>query len=252
MIDEILEILDRIEPLILVLLPALLGLWLKISTKLKEENETFKKAERKKAIDKYGVWEHEESKRVIIKVKELCRVYKDRSTADDVMYIQIENGTVASSKLCNMFFTCLAEDDRYSEIPKKIRKLQRIPYSQLSDWVEEVSKHEILIPEADKIDYHIDDEFFNNVESQMARPVFDKNGYLIGVVIFNYSKKFYNSTSEQEDNKNTYDQSELLKQFQSAVESVFIAYHVAQADFKRQLGLSSVYDDENSKEENDG
>lgn len=251
MIDEILEILDKIEPLILVLLPALLGLWLKISTKLKEENETFKKAERKKAMGKYGVWEHEESKRVIIKVKELCRVYKDRSTADDVMYIQIENGTVASSRLCNMFFTCLAEDDRYSEIPKKIRKLQRIPYSQLADWAEEVSKHEILIQEVDKIDYHIDDEFFNNVESQMARPVFDKNGYLIGVVIFNYSKKFYNSTSGEEDSKNTYDQSELLKQFQSAVESVFITYHVAQADFKRQLGLSNMYDDEDSKEDED-
>lgn len=250
MIDRILEILDKIEPLILVLLPALLGLWLKISTKLKEENDSFRKAERKKATEKYNVWKHEESKRVIIKIKELCRVYKDRSIADDVMFLQLENGTMASSRLCNMFFTCLAEDDRYSEIPKKIRKLQRVPYSQLGEWANTVSEHELLVPQTETTNFHIDEDFLSDVKSQMARPVFDKDGYLIGVVIFNYSKEFYNSVSGLADEKNTYAQSELLKQFQSAVESVFIAYHVSQADFKKQLGLTTIFND-NGVEEND-
>ena len=118
--DEFLKILDKIEPLILVVIPTLFGIWMKTANKIKEKNESFKRGEQKKALEKYNMWEHEESRRVIAKIKELCRVYKDRSKADEVMYLQLENGTVATSKLCNMFITCLAEDDRYSVIPKKL------------------------------------------------------------------------------------------------------------------------------------
>ena len=85
--DKILELLDKIEPLILVVLPTLFGIWLKTSTKIKEKNDSIRRSERKKALEKYDMWEHEESRRVIIKIKELCRVYKDRSEADEGMYL---------------------------------------------------------------------------------------------------------------------------------------------------------------------
>lgn len=237
--DKILEILDKIEPLILVVVPALIGIWLKVSTKVKEENETFKKMENKKLLEKYNMWEHEESRRVIMKIKELCRIYKDRSVADEVMYLQLENGTIATSKLCNMFVTCLAEDDRYSDIPKKIKKLQRLPYSQLAEWVDKVSENRVVIPEFGVETIHIEEDFFSSVNSHMAKSVIDKDGYLIGMVVFNYKNKNFNSPNEQNDECNENHQLKLLREFKVSVEAIFIAYNVARIDMKKELGLDS-------------
>lgn len=240
--DKILEILDKIEPLILVVVPALIGIWLKVSTKVKEENETFKKMENKKLLEKYNMWEHEESRRVIMKIKELCRIYKDRSVADEVMYLQLENGTIATSKLCNMFVTCLAEDDRYSDIPKKIKKLQRLPYSQLAEWVDKVSENKVVIPEFGVETIHIEEDFFSSVNSHMAKSVIDKDGYLIGMVVFNYKNKNFNSPNEQNDECNENHQLKLLREFKVSVEAIFIAYNVARIDMKKELGLDSHHD----------
>lgn len=240
--DKFMELLDRIEPLILIVLPALFGIWLKTSNKVKEKNEAYKKMARKKALEKYDMWEHEESRRVIAKIKELCRVYKDRSTADEAMYIQLENGTVATSKLCNMFLTCLAEDDRYSSIPKKIRKLQRVPYSQAAEWVDKVCEHECLLNDIEEQAIHVEESFFENVKSHMSETVHDKDGYLIGMVVFNYAEKDYNGASEQSEKT-------LLRQFQASVESVFISYHVSRVEMKRQL---NILDNSIENEENNG
>lgn len=239
--DEFLKILDKLEPLILVVIPTLFGIWIKTANKVKEKNETYKKAVKKKSLEKYDMWEHEESRRVIAKIKELCRVYKDRSKADEVMYIQLENGTVATSRLCNMFLTCLAEDDRYSTIPKKIRKLQRVPYSQLSEWVEEVTTHECVISDVQGEHMRVEEPFFDDVGSHLSETVHDKDGYLIGVVVFNYSQKDFNEAEKEK-------QIDFLRQFQASVESVFISYHVSRQDMKKQLHL----DTEDILNENDG
>lgn len=248
MLENIMAILDKLEPLILVILPAIFGIWLKTTTKIKEKSDTFKKVQNKKALEKYNMWEHEESRRVILKIKELCRVYKDRSKADEVMYLQLENGTIATSKLCNMFLTCLAEDDRYSEIPKKIRHLQRIPYSQVAEWIDKVTQHDLLIPAVDSATFNIDEVFLKNVKSHMSRTVYDKDGYLIGMVIFNYAKEHYNTSSEEPDPDYEQTQLNLLRQFQASVETVFVTYHVARIDMKRELGIN---DDEDGGESND-
>lgn len=229
--DEFLKILDKIEPLILVVIPTIFGIWLKTANKVKEKNESYKRAVRKKSLEKYDMWEHEESRRVIAKIKELCNVYKDRSKADEVMYVQLENGTMATSRLCNMFLTCLAEDDRYSTIPKKIRKLQRVPYSQLSEWVENVATHECIIPDVQGENIHVEQPFFEGVGSHISETVHDKDGYLIGIVILNYGMKNFNDSDKSA-------QIEFLKQFQASVESVFISYHVSREDMKKQLRLS--------------
>lgn len=246
MIDEIMAILDKIEPLILVLLPALFGLWVKTSGKIKEKNKTIKEATLKKAQETYDKWEHEESKRVIIKIKELCNIYKDRSVADDVMYMQLENGTIATSKLCNMFLTCLAEDDRYSEIPKKIKKLQRVPYSQMSDWTEKVSQNVITTRDLSTVRNLVDENFLSETQSHMSKKVTDKDGYMIGAVVFNYKNLNFNCPSnvEEDINKFTEAQYDLLKQFQASVEAIFITYHLTRREKKRELGLSSYEESE--------
>lgn len=230
--DKFLEILDKIEPLILVVIPTIFGIWIKTANKIKEKNDSYKMAVRKKSLEKYNMWEHEESRRVIAKIKELCRVYKDRSKADEVMYLQLENGTVATSKLCNMFITCLAEDDRYSVIPKKIRKLQRVPYSQLSEWVENVTTHECIIDNVQSEGMRVEEPFFEDVGSHLSETVYDKDGYLIGVVVFNYAEINFNEADREK-------QIEFLRQFQASVESVFISYHVSRMDMKKQLHLDS-------------
>ena len=230
--DKFLEILDKIEPLILVVIPTIFGIWIKTANKIKEKNDSYKMAVRKKSLEKYNMWEHEESRRVIAKIKELCRVYKDRSKADEVMYLQLENGTVATSKLCNMFITCLAEDDRYSVIPKKIRKLQRVPYSQLSEWVENVTTHECIIDNVQSEGMRVEEPFFEEVGSHLSETVYDKDGYLIGVVVFNYAEINFNEADREK-------QIEFLRQFQASVESVFISYHVSRMDMKKQLHLDS-------------
>ena len=231
--DEFLKILDKIEPLILVVIPTLFGIWMKTANKIKEKNESFKRGEQKKALEKYNMWEHEESRRLIAKIKELCRVYKDRSKADEVMYLQLENGTVATSKLCNMFITCLAEDDRYSVIPKKIRRLQRVPYSQLSEWVEDVTTHECVIPDVQESHFNIEEQFFEDVGSHLSETIHDKDGYLIGMVVFNYSSKNFNDGDKEK-------QIEFLRQFQASIESIFISYHVSRVDMKKHLHLDDV------------
>ena len=242
--DEFLKILDKIEPLILVVIPTLFGIWLKTTNKLKEKNESFKRSERKKALEKYDMWEHEESRVVIAKIKELCRVYKDRSKADEVMYLQLENGTVATSKLCNMFITCLAEDDRYSVIPKKIRRLQRVPYSQLSEWVEEVTTHECVIADTQKEKYDVEEPFFEDVGSHLSETIHDKDGYLIGMVVFNYSSPNFNGAHKDK-------QVEFLRQFQASIESVFISYHVSRVDMKRHLHLDEIPEKDSGGENNE-
>ena len=246
--NEILQFLEKIEPLILVILPALFGIWLKVSTKLKEENKNFKEAELKKAKDLYNMWEHEESRKVIVKIRELCNVYKDRSNANQVLYMQLENGTIATSKLCNMFLTCLAEDNRYSEIPKKIKKLQRVPYSQMAEWTECVIKKEVLIRQVKSSNLQVEECFFSDVNSHMAREVVDKDGYLIGMVVFNYGKENYNLADGGNIDEVEKGQLELLRCFQASVESVFIAYLVARREKKRELGLTLTDDTESEGE----
>ena len=238
LINSILNVIQDWAPVIYAAATVGIGMFFKfrdIAIKKKKEIDAQNEAKNK---ENYLTWKHEESSRVITKIKDLCNFFKDRGKMDSVSYIQLENGTVAASKLCNMFVTCLAEDDRYSVIPKKIRKLQRVPYSQLSEWVEEVTTHECIIPDVQAEELHVEEPFFEDVGSHLSETVHDKDGYLIGMVVFNYFSRYFNEADEEK-------QIDFLRQFQASIESVFISYHVARMDMKKQLHL-----DENEISEN--
>ena len=132
MLDKIMAILDQIGPLLYVVVPAAFGIYFNLKDKVRAKEKEVKETNKAKAKQAYKVWEHEESQAVIRKIKELCNVYKDKSNAGLAQYIQLENGTMATSKICNMFVSCLAEDDRYGKIPKLSSKLQRLPYSKVT------------------------------------------------------------------------------------------------------------------------
>ena len=184
--DKLLELIDKIGPLFYVIIPAIFGVY--YNTKLKvidKEKEVIRK-NKEKAQEIYDRWEHEESRKVIKKIQDLCDFYKDKGHMDLVQYIQLENGTTASSKLCNMFATCLAEDTRFGSVPKLISKMQRIPYSRLSGWVSQMQECQLR-----NLDYYLSKDsqtqgsYLKNIVdtsfigSSISSPVYDPNEVLI-------------------------------------------------------------------------
>jgi len=230
-INKITELLSEIEMIFLIIIPAVIAVFIKIRNKVKQKSKAIKKIENKKAQEKYNAWLHDESRRAILKIKELCNVYKDRSHADQVIYIQLENGTTATSKLHNMFVTCLAEDSRYGEISKKIFGLQRIPYSQVAEWIEELSKTSVIIPDTQLIKEKWHCPVMKEAASHISMSVFNENGYFIGIVVFNYKNINFNGAEESQ-------QLNLIENFKTSLETVFISYHVSQRDKMKELNIS--------------
>ena len=118
--EDIHKFITEIEPLLLIIIPAIFATGIKINNKIKEKREELEKENDVKNREKFLEWEHKESMLTIDRVKTVCNYYRDIGNMDLVNYIQFENGTSATSKLCNMFLSCLAEDDRFGSIPKKI------------------------------------------------------------------------------------------------------------------------------------
>lgn len=237
MIDKLLEFLDKLGPILYVVVPTAYAVGYNLYLKLKEKKKTIKSINIEKAKEHYNIWEHEESKKVISTIKDFCNVYKDKTHADLVNYLQLENGTAATSKIQNMFLTCLAEDDRYGSIPKLIAKLQRLPYSEVTCWLNQFENHTnkdnfiIQTPDLSKVEYNRTriDGINNSIKSVLVGPVYDPNNILLGIVVFYYSSVDYNNQMEEElDN---------LRQFKHTVETALLEYHLKRKDKKKYLGL---------------
>ena len=237
MLDKIIELIDKIGPLFYIIIPALFTVYYNTKVKVQEKEKQLIKQNKEKAQEKYEIWEHEESRRIIKKVLDLCNFYKDKGHMDLVQFIQLENGTVASSKLCNMFATCLAEDSRYGSIPKMIQKMQRIPYSRFSGWVSQIQECQL-----NSLDYylspdsHAQGSFLTNIVdttpigSSASAAVYDPNNLLIGAVVFYYKNPNFNNQTEEAA-------ADLITQFQKSVESIFLNYHLDRNRKKVELGL---------------
>ena len=239
MLDKIIEIIDKIGPLFYIIVPALFTVYYNTKTKVQEKEKELTKKNKEKAQEKYEIWEHEESRRIIKKVQDLCNFYKDKGHMDLVQFIQLENGTVASSKLCNMFATCLAEDNRFGNIPKMIQKLQRVPYSRFSGWVAQIQECQInnldyyLSPDSQAQGSYLKDIVDTTpIGSSASAAVYDPNELLLGAVVFYYRQPNFNN-QENEDVVN------LIGQFKNSVESIFLNYHLDRKAKKRELGLES-------------
>lgn len=234
--EELTKLLDDFKSILFVLLPALVAIFYEVRDRIKKEKGIRITKNREKALEIYDKWEHEESKRVISDIKNFCNHYKDRGHADLVQYLQLENGTMATSKIQNMFMTCLAEDDRYGAIPKMIKILQRMPYSETTCWLnklEEVTSDNRCIlqtPDISKADYNRTRiEGIKGIGSVMIAPVFDPGNILLGICVFYYHQTNYNNQEKVEV--------KYIQDFRNAVESVIVMYHTARADKKNELGL---------------
>ena len=237
--EEFTKLLDDFKSILFVILPALVAVFYEVRDRFRKEKGERIKKNHAKALEIYDKWEHEESKAVIDNIKKFCNYYKDRGHADLVQYLQLENGTMATSKIQNMFMTCLAEDDRLGTIPKMIKLLQRLPYSETTCWVNKVlevtSEGNTILrtPDLSKADYNRTsvEGVQGNIGSVMVAPVFDPGNILLGICVFMYQQKNYNNQEEIEVKH--------MKEFVTSVESVIVMYHTARTDKKRELGLES-------------
>ncbi len=227
------ELIDKLSALLYVIIPAIYLAVYKIYTKIKGIKQKEAEKDKKRNEEIYNIWEHEESKHVIANIKTLCNLYKDRGHSDLVQYLQLENGTMATSKIQNMFVTCLAEDDRYGCLPKLIRKLQRLPYSETVSWLSKLTDEGskiLMTNDVTTSQYsrtYVDD--VKNIGSVMAEPVYDQYRTLVGVCIFYYHEKEFNGQVTTE--------MERLHEFTKAVESCLLQYHISRDDKKKQLKL---------------
>lgn len=236
MVDKILELIKGFESILIVLVPAIYVAGYRIYIKVKETHVKEKAISKKKARDSYDIWEHEESRMVIKEIKNFCNYFKDKGHSDLVQYLQLENGTMATSKIQNMFLTCLAEDDRNGSIQKFIKKLQRLPYSETVCWLEKLvkttSSDEVYLntPDLEKAEYNrtaIED--VTGIGSVMIAPVFTPDEILLGICVFYYHDKNYNGRYKTEH--------KYLMEFKTSVASAILNYHLKRDQKKVELGL---------------
>jgi hypothetical protein len=231
--EKIAEFLKKLEPFLLIVVPAIIALWIKIKKRVSERNEVEKKKNNDRAWELFKIWEQEESRKTISRIRELCNVYKDTSKADQVLFFHIENGTVSPSSLHSMFVSCLAEDNRYgSKLPKKCASLQRIPFNILTDWVKDQEDDVLLVPDITaKYPAGLGKpEFFSGVKSHISCSLCNDDRITTGFVVFNYSHINY-------DDLDGTAQRNILYNFKVAVKTVFLDYQISTRDKKSELKI---------------
>ena len=232
--DSVVNFIKLIEPLILVVIPLCFGIYLKLKIKCIEKkqeiNNKINGAKKQELID----WRHTESINVINRLKEVCNYHCDIGKVH-ASYIQLENGTIATSKLCNMFFSCVAEDNRYSVLRKMVDTIQRIPFTRMSNWFNKVYNSEYqVVYLMDKKD--IDDIFIDTigVKCMISSLVKDSKGLVIGVCNFLYA-------NEQDIEDLNESNAQMLK-FVSSIETIFLDFNLSIESKKKELGLEDIED----------
>lgn len=240
--EYIMAILKEIEPILLVVIPTCFAIYLKLKKKLDIEKAKQKRIDVEKNTEKFKDWEHTQSINVIKDIQATCNYYRDIGHMDLVTYLQLENGTVATSKLCNMFITCLAEDDRNSSVMKMSQFVQRVPYSRMITLVNEARAELVVHPnfqndveEENGVNYSelIDSiPSFKGIGSYIISPVKDCQGYLIGFCLFLYSN-ILNMGEEVLETNSVH----LLQKFVANVEFIFMKYHEGRKELMENLHI---------------
>lgn len=233
--DYIKDILGVVEIIAVTVVPAVYVIVYNIHKKITSKREEMESLDKSKRVELFTNWEYDESMQVTSRVRSICNYYKDQGEVDLVSFFQIENGTVARSKLSNMFVTCLAEDGRFGAIPKHLHLLQRVPYSQVASWIEKVRKDILAINDHENIEnrYIKDITFDKGAKSSISERVKDNEGWLMGICTFEYSGTNYNGQDEAS-------QKLLMSKFSASVTSTFINYHLLRECKLRELKLTQV------------
>lgn len=236
-LEQISNIIKLISPVIVTIAPALYVLYDKVYKKIKEKKKEIAKKDKADAEDKMLTWEHEASMNVVDRIRDICNYYKDTGHMDLVNFIQLENGTVATSKIYNMFIRCIAEDTRASIVPKMSTAVQRVPYNMVSDLINNTRSSEkgYLIKRYEDVkniyEGYVDIiPSFEHIQSLITAPVKDSDGVLIGFCAFYYTHEDWNHIAEQ-------DCKDLMQKFVGSVETVYSEYSKSKRKKRKDLGL---------------
>lgn len=227
--DKIVEFIKLVEPLILVVVPLCFGIYLKVKVKCIEKKQEVNKQVNGKHKQELIDWKHKESINVINRLKEVCNYHCDLGHVH-ASYIQLENGTIATSKICNMFFSCIAEDNRYSNIKKSINTIQRIPFTRMSNWFNKIynSDHQVVyLTKREDIDDIFTDLGIHCLVSSLVK---DQNGLVIGICNF--------ILSDEKEIEELVDCNSQMIKFVSSIETVFLDFNLSLKAKSKKLGLN--------------
>lgn len=233
--EQLTELLDKIAPLLYVVVPAAAGIWYKLGEKIKEKEGLVKRKSKDKRKELFRAWAYDESRATIKKLKDLCDLYKDKGAVDLVNYLQIENGTVTAAKIHNMYISCLAEDSRLGALPKLSMLIQRMPYGTFVEFAGDLamSQKDRIKPIANstlKDKQPVGILSNGKIQSYMFLPVFDLGTNLVGTAVFYFEKEDYNGADLEQIE-------ELLKSFKISIEQIFFEYSRARLEKIDELKL---------------
>lgn len=238
-VDSIKEIIQLISQLIIVLIPIIAATYFTVRKKFNLKIKELQLRDLTKRKQELLSFSHEKSLISMKNLKEICNLYFDKSKANRVLYYQLENGTTADSLLQNMFITCMAESDRYSELPEWSSKVQRSPAQIVITLLEYLNSHQDsldLIFEEDLqniLDARSHQIFFSpDVDAARFRIVRNPSGYIVGYVIFEYKFSDSHDLQDFKDSPGT-----LATECKAAIEAELVRYRLMIHDKKLELNL---------------
>lgn len=239
-LQQIHDLLQLLGDIILSLVPVGVAFYYGFRKKYNKKIKELKKQDHEKAQQELLHFSHVKSIWSMKNLEEICNIYVDRSHADCVLYLQLENGTMADSKLQNMFITCMAESNRYTNLPKRMNKIQRLPLQSIVSYIEGVNQ-------SDKVEYITSELnsdtgvkardllFPQNISAWRMRVVRNRSGYIVGYIVFEYLfDAGKNGVSEFRDDEQP---SSLIDQCQAAIESELLRYNNQIESKRKELGL---------------
>lgn len=247
--------LDWMEKIQGIIYPAIIGGYLIFSAirkavkKIKEQEADEKKKEdqttKLRNEKKFKDFAHQESMQYMVNMKTQCNKYRDQASPDRAHYLQIENGTIAITGIYNMFVTSIAEDDRYSRLPRVYPHINRIPYNRLTALFApllEMKPYKQNVLEVNGEDekskriLEITNEICaSKVGSCLALPIFDTESFFVGCVLFDYLEPNFN-------NRNLSEQKDSLKEFQVSINTLISSYNINLIRKREELGLPVIED----------
>lgn len=184
-----------VGPVTLILIPAVITLWYKITKGL----DVITKRLRKMKTDRLEDFEIEMSRKIIeeigffldgIQASPYCK-------ADQIVYLGLENGVVGPAHIHSMFLSTHAETTGISRCVPKASEVQRVPYTAMAVWCDDTLKAGILkvskieeYPPAKVLKVHSDAKSF------IVAPILTKEKWFAGALVFNFFDEDFNYQSD--------------------------------------------------------
>lgn len=199
-LDGIKSFITSVVELLAVIIPIAVTGYYTITKQLNSKLKQLELRTNERSNNIFKDFSYKESINSLVHIKSIINMFCDKSAADIVCYYQIEDGTVAASKLHNMYLTCVSESDRYTTIPKYVSNIQRVPAARVLTYLSAIlnskSGLNIVLPTNKLPDYELDLLYPKECRAFRVRGVRNDHGYLVGYVEFRYNSLVKDITDE--------------------------------------------------------